>query len=540
MEVFMNIEILKIGIGVTLVIGVTLFNIIRSRKMTVSIAILIQLTTLSTILLNKWLGVGVIIGLSAVLYVRFKRRFSENEEKKSFLDYSDSITSVTGIVNTLQGRKENEVVIGEILPTNYKELYLNHKKLSLDNIILSGHTLVTGASGSGKTSLMKAIMNQKLRDGYSIGHFDYKGEKDIVDELRASAEELNVPFYEFSIDTCDFCYDPLINLNETGKVEALMNTRRWDVGGADEHYRTSTQLAIQNAIRKYDKWRKQTGDPRNYIAGLSDFLTNYKAEPNERDGLYTLQKQLEILMTSRAKQLFAQDKRQFSFNTTEQFVVCFSFVSANKQLATSLSSMIFQDLMDRGTRHRYNPNLLLSVDEFGTIENSSIIKDLLEKGRSGGIQIVFSLLDINQIAMSSGEYFVQSILGTINNFVIFAGATQKTAEMLAGVQKFDKSFDIMSLKKPQNGKPPTALFISKYQILSKNRNQEVFRIIPYTYTIQRDDKQPQQQEEKSNVVDLTEVSKPIPIETNKITDKVFTTEEEKVDKLNVHNIDQFL
>lgn len=535
----MNIEIIKIGIGVALIIGVTLFNIIRSRKMTVSIAILIQLITLLTILLNKWLGVGVIIGLSAVLYVRFKRRFSENEEK-SFLDYSDSITSIMGIVNTLQGRKENEVAIGEILPTNYKELYLNHKKLSLDNIILSGHTLVTGASGSGKTSLMKAIMNQKLRDGYSIGHFDYKGEKDIVDELRAGAEELNVPFYEFSIDTCDFCYDPLINLNETGKVEALMNTRRWDVGGADEHYRTSTQLAIQNAIRKYDKWRKQTGDPRNYIAGLSDFLTNYKAEPNERDGLYTLQKQLEILMTSRAKQLFAQDKRQFSFNTTEQFVVCFSFVSANKQLATSLSSMIFQDLMDRGTRHRYNPNLLLSVDEFGTIENSSIIKDLLEKGRSGGIQIVFSLLDINQIAMSSGEYFVQSILGTINNFVIFAGATQKTAEMLAGVQKFDKSFDIMSLKKPQNGKPPTALFISKYQILSKNRNQEVFRIIPYTYTIQRDDKQPQQQEEKSNVVDLTEVSKPIPIETNKITDKVSTTEEEKVDKLNVHNIDQFL
>ena len=134
-----------------------------------------------------------------------------------------------------------------------------------------------------------------------------------------------------------------------------MNTRRWDVSGADEHYRTSTQLAIQNAIRKYDKWRKQTGDPRNYLEGLSDFLLNYKAEPNERDGLYTLQKQLEILMTSRAKYLFAQDKKQFSFNTNKQFVICFSFVSANKQLATSLSSMIFQDLMDRGTRQRYSP-----------------------------------------------------------------------------------------------------------------------------------------------------------------------------------------
>ena len=67
-------------------------------------------------------------------------------------------------------------------------------------------------------------MNQRIKDGYSIAFFDYKGEKDIVDHLRSIANALNVEFYEFSIDTCDFCYDPLINLNETGKVEALMNT----------------------------------------------------------------------------------------------------------------------------------------------------------------------------------------------------------------------------------------------------------------------------------------------------------------------------
>jgi len=122
-------------------------------------------------------------------------------------------------------------------------------------------------------------MNQRIKDGYSIAFFDYKGEKDIVDHLRSIAKALNVEFYEFSIDTCDFCYDPLINLNETGKVEALMNTRRWDVSGADEHYRTSTQLAIQNAIRKYDKWRKQTGDPRNYLDGLYDCLKEYFLPP---------------------------------------------------------------------------------------------------------------------------------------------------------------------------------------------------------------------------------------------------------------------
>lgn len=525
---------IKLGVGVAFIVILTLLNIIKSRKMTVAIAILIQSLTILTVLLNTWLSIGVVVGFVAMLYIRYQRRFVE--EEVSYLDYNDKVLSVSGAINKLEKRKDKEVVIGEILPTNYKELKLNNKKIGLNDDTLSGHTLVTGASGSGKSYLIKSIMNQRVKDGYSVAFFDYKGEKDIVDHLRSIAKALNVEFYEFSIDTCDFCYDPLINLNETGKVEALMNTRRWDVSGADEHYRTSTQLAIQNAIRKYDKWRKQTGDPRNYLEGLSDFLLNYKAEPNERDGLYTLQKQLEILMTSRAKYLFAQDKKQFSFNTNKQFVICFSFVSANKQLATSLSSMIFQDLMDRGTRQRYSPKLLLAVDEFGTIENSTIIKDLLEKGRSGGIQIVFSLLDINQIAMSSGEYFVQSILGTINNFVIFAGATQKTAEMLAGVQKFDKSFDIMSLKKPQNGKSPTALFISKFQLLSKNRNQEVFRIIPYSFNINVNNKEEQ---EDNNVVDLTKVSTPLPVETNKIVDKV-EQQEEKVEKLSVNNIDQFL
>ena len=530
----MNIDLIKVLVGIGVILVVTLFNIIKSRRMTVAVALIFQSITFLTLLLNTWLLIGVFIGYAVLLYVRYQRRFVE--EDVSFLDYNEKILSILGFVNKLEKRKEDEVVIGEILPTNYKELKLNNKKVSLNNAILSGHTLVTGSSGSGKTHLMKAIMNQRLKDGYSIAFFDYKGEKDIVELLRETSRELNVEFFEFSIDTCDFCYDPLINLNETGKVEALMNTRRWDSGGADEHYRTSTQLAIQNAIRKYDKWRKQTGDPRNYIAGLSDFLANYKAEPNERDGLYTLQKQLEILMTSRAKYLFAQDKKEFSFNMDKQFVVCFSFVSANKQLATSLSSMIFQDLMDRGTRHKYSPKLLLAVDEFGTIENSSIIKDLLEKGRSGGIQIVFSLLDINQIAMSSGEYFVQSILGTINNFVIFAGATQKTAEMLAGVQKFDKSFDIMSLKKPQNGKSPTALFISKFQLLSKNRNQEVFRIVPYSFNVEISNKE---ENVTNDVVDLTEVSTPLPVETNKITDMV-EKKEENVDKLSVKNIDDFL
>ena len=87
--------------------------------------------------------------------------------------------------------------------------------------------------------------------------------------------------------------------------------------------------------------------------------------------------------------------------------------------------------------------------------------------------------------MTSGEFFVQAILGTINNYLIHAGATQNTAELLAGVQKYDKDYDIMSLRKPYRGKKPTALFITKYGLLNRKNNQDVFRIIPYTDTLKK-------------------------------------------------------
>ena len=38
----------------------------------------------------------------------------------------------------------------------------------------------------------------------------------------------------------------------------------------------------------------------------------------------------------------------------------------------------------------------------------------------------------------------------------------------------------MSLRKPYKGKKPTALMISKYPIITKRNNQEVYRVIPYS------------------------------------------------------------
>ena len=529
----------KLLIGLFFLLFITFENLILSRKKTAVIVIIDQiffswiayfiLCKNSTDIIGP-LGIWLFSSLACfafIIYIKYKNHTSEESD----LDYIDRIYSVSAVVNKLH--KPKPITVGRILPVNHNEIPFNMKAIELDDTVLSGATMLTGATGSGKTTTLEVILKQGIDAGKPIVFFDYKGEEGILDNIKSFADAAGIPYYEFSSRGCTFTYDPFKNLNETGKVEALLNTRRWSLDGADEHYKTSMQLAIQNLVRSYDEYRRDNNEVCNYIAGLYKYAKMYHPQSNERDGFNNLIKSLEILLSSKAKDLFG-DVPTFTFEDDKQYVVCFSFTSANKHLANNLSSFVFTDLMDRGTRRHYPNKLLLCVDEFGTLEASTVIKDILEKGRSGGVQTVFSILDINQIAMTSGEHFVQAILGTINNYIIHAGATQYTAELLAGVQKYEKDYDIMSLRKPYK-KPhgrfikPTALFITKYNILSKRNNQDVYRISPFIECLkhvsaaakEQENVQPEQPElPEVNFVDELNVDYVVPVEELDLTQPI--------------------
>lgn len=487
-------------IGLVILLVIACENMILCRKKTVPVILLDQsfFGVVCYFVFGWFTIIYSVLLIAFLMFIKYRNHVSDGAD----LDYSGRIFSVSAVFNKL--RKPKELVIGRILPVNHNEIKHNMRAIELDNTILSGETFITGSSGSGKTTTMKTILKQRIDENKPVVFFDYKGEDEILDEIEEFASAAGLPYYEFSARDCNFTYDPFINLNETGKVEALMNTRRWSTNGADEHYKTSMQLAIQNLIRDYDTYRAEHEETSNYIVGLFNYSQSYHPQQDEKDGFNNLQKSLKILLSSKAQELFG-DSPNFTFEDDRPYVVCFSFPSANKALANQLSSFVFTDIMDRGTRKHYPDKLLLCVDEFGTLESSILIKDLLEKGRSGGVQTVFSILDVNQIAMNAGEHFVQAILGTINNYIIHAGATQQTAELLAGVQAFDKSYDIMSLRKPYNGAighfKPTALFISKYPIFNKKGGQEVYRIEPYSEILKKSKFKSKTKEENDIVED---------------------------------------
>lgn len=502
------------------VIFIALLNVylfIKIKETTIPFIVLVNALFLPLGFLDWFIFAVVIAGI--VILVSYK--FYLIREEKDVLSFDHKIASVQGVVNQLTPNPVDLVSVGRILPTHPKELKYNRKMISVDNRILSSGLLVSGSTGSGKTTTLLSIIRQKLEQGYPILFVDYKGDLEIVENLEQIAKQLGIDFFEYSSRGCNFKYDPFKNLNETGKVESLMNTRQWSANGADAHYKSSTQLVIQNVIRQYEKVHKEED---NYLVGLYQFALGYKADSQEREGHYTLLKQLEIILTSKASEMFTGDEKTFTFERETPFIIVFSFVSANKSLANALSSFIFQDVLDRAIRKPFTRNLLISVDEFGTIESPTLIKDLVEKGRSGGCQTILSILDLNQLAITTNEHFVQALLGTIDNFIIFAGATQKTAELLAGVQKYEgRDFSIMSLRKPYNRKPPTALFISKFPLVRKKGNQDTFRIEPYSHKVKT----------KIEVLpDIVEIKE----DTEIVTENTTVENQENI----IDNIDEFL
>lgn len=421
----------------------------------------------------------IIIICISLLFTRrilYNQRHEFDDLKFDF-DYSKEIYSLSRILNTF--KKSNGILLGYIRPFDRDTIKHNNRKLYINQTILSGGTMTSGANGSGKSTTIKAEMFQAIDNNQPVVFFDFKGEEEILDEIESVCNSKNVDYYEFSARKCSFSYDPFKYLNDTGKIEALMNTKRWSTTGEDEHYKTSMKLVTQSLVNGYEH------TSGSFIHGLYKYAVEYKPTLAEKDGYQTILKMLEILMTSRANEMFTLDKEEINFRTNKQKVVCFSFISANKELANSMSAFILQDIMDRGTNEKFDPRLLLCLDEFGTLENSLIIKDILEKGRSCGIQPIVSTLDLNQIALSTSMIYVNALLGIVNNFIIHAGATKETAALFSGTQRDNIIDEIMNLRKPYRGKPPTAIFISKYPIIDKHRSQEYFKFIPYNYKVNR-------------------------------------------------------
>lgn len=438
--------------------------ILYSRHITIPFGSAILLLSGALFSLLLWsLSAWFIVFIVAIFagWIAFCYRFKR-------LDYSHRIISLPHLQRKKEGR-----ALGKVQAYYKKQLRYNGDTVFQDTKSLQGGTIITGSSGSGKTVSVIEMIAQDLAAKKNVCFINFKGDKETEDTLAQLVETLqtNHIIYRLNYENVDFSYDPLINLDNTGRTEAILNMRAWAMDASDAHYKTGVKLLLQKTLNEYEH------EGGNFLFGYYEWLKKYSPEKSDIEAYNTVMKLLELTVESRVGELFKKDLNSFSFAQDKPYLILVSFTSATKELGTSITSLMLKDLMEVGTKSPYSPNLMLYIDEFGSCESPLIVKDILEKGRSCGICTTISMQDLNQLIINTSEPFLDSVLGTVNSYIAFSGCTRDTAQKISGTQIHDIDNLLMSLRKPDDGKPPTAIFISKYPVF-RHEGTEVYRFVP--------------------------------------------------------------
>ena len=286
-------------------------------------------------------------------------------------------------------------------------------------------------------------------------------------------------------------YDPLATGTATSKADMMLNLRQWD--GASEVYKKRTKDILESIFYLLENVdREKTKQYINWHeGGLSQFVSALQLK-----NLYALIEQFKIDVSNKehaGEYVSGGDKRRlsallglyeelnspqgkglleqinglvsncrtlimssygdwlakgetpyhinlFEFATSEEApVVLFSFnPQEESDFAKYMGSIILSDLSRTSAYKNAQGNKDLVgvyLDEFQILDPATVA-DLLEKARSSKMYILLSLQSLEQIVKSSsanGTAVRDSIVDTIQNFIIHKGSGQNTAEELAKI-----------------------------------------------------------------------------------------------------------
>ena len=92
---------------------------------------------------------------------------------------------------------------------------ISKKPVCLDLKNRSQHLIVSGATGQGKTTLLKTLLNHSLKHKYPVIIIDPKGEKadilEVKERLKAYGREQDFCLFSLSFPKDSFTYNPLEN-----------------------------------------------------------------------------------------------------------------------------------------------------------------------------------------------------------------------------------------------------------------------------------------------------------------------------------------
>lgn len=434
------------------------------------------------------------------------------------------------LINKCKTGKDNHSYDYAPLGVLIDEIITNDKSIESEEIVKRyyeesvKHTLITGASGSGKSIEMLNLIYNDILAGYPTVIIDNKKTPEYAYLLSKWAYENNRVFYHFKTGekgtyVNKFCdeqasYDPLATGTRSSKVDVILGMREWDT--ASDVYKNENKSALQTIFYILDKVDRnelpkipwEEGGIAQFLSALEppnlfDMIQVYekslntmilsqsdehkrkslkefyeeltKTKDNEtKRQIENIKKTLKILTFSSYSDWLAKGNTPYHIDLEKILlddngpVVLFQFdPNEEKETSKDIGNIVLSDIARViGSKSKKNIDLIANVyiDEFATLNQQSI-ESIVAKSRAANICITLSTQSLEQITKEVGEAYLNSLLESMNNFIVHSGSKADIAEKFSNIiGKKDK------LEFKQTGKRKSGFFSMN---LFRSRNSYV-------------------------------------------------------------------
>lgn len=345
------------------------------------------------------------------------------------------------------------------------------------------HTLITGASNSGKTTTRLTGLRDLIRQGSGVVILDMKADPSLAETAYEYAERYNRNFYHFTYQnqeeeytgpspTGPAYYDNLSRGEASRRKDMIIGGRTWE----SDYYKNIASNYLQTAfdvmIKSPNKNSNQDalGDiiellvpgvlaerARNVVHTdhTIDFLqevhmlTSEKLDKNEASVLDGLRHELVSMRNSSPGRWLRRNPSgapgiDITKAAYEGDVIVFSLDALGYEQVTKLiANFILGDLKTVASELAKNlPEnpLHIFIDEFAALGSETIL-NLINKCRSSNMAVTLATQTLGDLERVDTA-FLKQVMGIINAYMIHRPNTYEEAELLAGLGSKDTKWDI--------------------------------------------------------------------------------------------------
>jgi hypothetical protein len=309
---------------------------------------------------------------------------------------------------------------------------------------LSAHGLILGASGSGKTTTLLAILTDHIRRGKPVIAIDLKGSPEFAAALGDAAAAAGRPFRVWTPDGPSH-WNPLEHGNATELKDKLIATERF----TEPHYQRAAERYAQMVLRVLEHVHPERPPTLHEVVGLMEpmripgllralprllavQIQDYLAglTPDQHSAIRGLGTRLAVISESHTGRYLSPGEGSDTIDlhraAAQREVVVFSLNSGSYGgLSTQIGTLIVQDLIAAsGSRMREQAvpgggrpeQAVIAIDEFSAL-GADQIASLFARARSAGYPVLLATQELSDLERA-GRGLRDQIVG--NSAVVIA------------------------------------------------------------------------------------------------------------------------